>query len=524
MHGEVETVQNARGTLSGECCRWVMDGVLLMVDIPGFTALSERLTREGPRGMETLARLLETFLQRTLQVLDDTGGIPLKFGGDAVIGAFYGPGGMERAREAAHRLLQVLPSSPKEEEDVPALPSPKVAVARGAWLETWLGDEAWQDRFVEGPAVRRLMELDAQGVPGEVQVDPTADPAPWGEPRLEAMTFPEARAEEGDGNGGVRLIRIREEHRVASVVFLQLYRYRTWPPELDRLRRTVAHVARHVRARGGTLTRLFPHRRGQHLLLLFGIPRAGEDDPYRAVRTALELVRELEYPRYVRAGVASGWVMTGRLALGSTGGEYTVLGDVVNVSARLMERARRHEVCVDEATRVRTQERVRFRPLAWLNLKGKRSRIAVYQALRLQPIQTWYAHPLVGREREHARLRAAVQSGGVLAVLGPPGIGKTRLVQELERLEEVQARRLLRVRVEQDGMALFRDLVWTWASVRPGMPVAERRTRILQAFQRAGIPHAEAYAAFLERVWEETDAESRTPDVGSPGTELEFAL
>jgi len=484
---------------SGECCRWVTDGVLLMVDIPGFTALSEALTREGPRGMEQLARWLEIFLQRGFLLIQEAGGIPLKYGGDALIAAFHGPEGMQRAEKAARLLLQELPAALSTDQH-PELSPPRVVITRGAWLETPMGDHLWQDGFIEGPAVRRLMQLEARAEPGTIHRDVVP-------PILPGRDFPlSGEAPPAPLSAPLRTrkqprIQICEEHRVASVVFLQLYRYRTWPPDLDLLRQTVAHVARVVRARGGTLTRLFPHRRGQHLLLLFGVPEAGEDDPYRAVRTALELVQEVEYPRYVRAGVASGRVMAGRLQMGPIE-EFTVLGDVVNVAARLMERARRREVCVEEATRARTLEQVRYQPLARLNLKGKRVRTPVYRAIQLLPSQTWYAHPLVGREQERKQLQRAVISGKVIAVLGPPGIGKTRLVQELARMEDVKNRTLLRVRVEGPGLHLFRDLVWTRAGIQPEMSPSERKTRLVRAFQQMKIRHAAAYAAFLERVYQ----------------------
>ncbi|MCF6191935.1 MAG: AAA family ATPase, partial [Candidatus Hydrothermae bacterium] len=498
MYPSMESTEDRQKALSGGCCHWVMDGVLLMVDIPGFTALSEALTREGPRGMEQLARWLEIFLQRSVQGIHEAGGVPLKYGGDALIAAFYGPEGMQRAEATARQLLRELPLAFSMEK-IPGLSSPRVVITRGAWLETPMGDDLWQDRFLEGPAVRRLMELEAQAEPGTIHRDVVLSTVPERDIPLPGEISPAPLSAPLHAGPSPR-IQICEEHRVASVVFLQLYRYRTWPPELDRLRQTVAHVARVVRARGGTLTRLFPHRRGQHLLLLFGIPEAGENDPFRAVRTALELVQELEYPRYVRAGVASGRVMAGRLQVGSIE-EFTVLGDVVNVAARLMERARRREVCVEEVTRARTLEQVRYQPLARLHLKGKRARTAVYRATQLLPSQTWYAHPLVGREQERKQLQRAVTAGKIIAVLGPPGIGKTRLIQELERMEEVKDRALLRIRAEGPGLHLFRDLIWAWAGVRPEMSPSERTTRLARAFQRTGVLHAAAYAAFLDLVY-----------------------
>jgi len=210
------------------------------------------------------------------------------------------------------------------------------------------------------------------------------------------------------------------------------------------LGRAVAVIDQH----GGSVNKLT----GDGLLALFGAPNAHEDDPSRALRASLEVQRELEilageleqrrdvHPR-LRIGVNTGLVVAGIVG-GVERSEYTVMGDVVNVAARLMAAAEPGRILVGESTQRLTQGLFEFRSLPPVEVKGKTEPLIACEltAELSEPSgrrTDWHA-PLIGRDEELAQLQACFQRGvrsrpQVVSVIGEAGLGKTRLSTEFLR-------------------------------------------------------------------------------------------
>ena len=191
---------------------------------------------------------------------------------------------------------------------------------------------------------------------------------------------------------------------------------------------------------------------GDGLMAVFGTPVVREDDALRAVRAAAamgeglrELNDALEHDWGVRLHLRTG-VNTGEVVVDREDGD--VVGDPVNVAARLERAAGDGEVLVGEETRRLVRHDVSLEPVAPLELKGKGEPVAAFRLVAAEPAPEEEARleaPLVGRAEELARLRAAFD--GVVAatacrlvtVVGSPGIGKTRLAHELARAVEGEA-------------------------------------------------------------------------------------
>jgi class 3 adenylate cyclase/tetratricopeptide (TPR) repeat protein len=193
---------------------------------------------------------------------------------------------------------------------------------------------------------------------------------------------------------------------------------------------------------GGTVEKYV----GDSVMAVFGIPQLHEDDAVRAVRAAAELRRvladvneQLERERGLRFTIRVG-INTGEVVTGDEGGTL-VTGDAVNVAKRLEETAVAGEVLVGEATHGLTRASAEFEPLAPITVKGKSAPVAAWRLVAVDhdglPFERHFDTPLVGRRRELEQLRRAFRRSveertcHLFTLLGPAGIGKTRLACEL---------------------------------------------------------------------------------------------
>ncbi|MDX1415144.1 MAG: adenylate/guanylate cyclase domain-containing protein [Candidatus Promineifilaceae bacterium] len=219
------------------------------------------------------------------------------------------------------------------------------------------------------------------------------------------------------------------------------------------------HMIPPVNRYGGTVARLM----GDALLALFGAPLAHEDDPYRAIRAALDILEDLRpYQEQIRTrltgealaleptdlevriGINTGLAVVGQVGSGSKY-EYTAMGDAVNLASRMEQTAAPGTVQIAHDTFEAVRARVESRPLEPLLVKGKREPVQAYRVLGLrqgQESRQDYGRlqaPLTGRNQEMNELAGALSRlqagyGQVICLIGEGGIGKSRLVRELARL------------------------------------------------------------------------------------------
>ncbi len=204
---------------------------------------------------------------------------------------------------------------------------------------------------------------------------------------------------------------------------------------------------------GGILSRIDPYSNGSKLLILFGAPVAHEDDPHRALHTALALHRALaalntrwqrrlslsEPPIRHRFGVTYGRVFT--VEAGSpTRHEYTVMGDEVNLAARLMSAAQPGQTLASAPLHAAARDAFAFTALPAIMVKGKQQPIPLHQldGLRAGRLARRLAARVELIEREEALLqaKAALQQAlsrrqRLLTITGPAGSGKSQLLDAL---------------------------------------------------------------------------------------------
>ncbi|MFT5180773.1 MAG: class 3 adenylate cyclase/tetratricopeptide (TPR) repeat protein [Alphaproteobacteria bacterium] len=176
---------------------------------------------------------------------------------------------------------------------------------------------------------------------------------------------------------------------------------------------------------------------GDGLMAVFGAPVAHADDPERAVRAALDIhaaVADLDPPLSVHIGVASGSVVASGMG-SDQHSEYTVIGDAVNLAARLQDLAVGGETLVSEAVQRFLAGRIEGDARGDVAVKGFEEPVSVWQVSGLAA-PTTHRSALVGRGGELRQFDAALADcaehgrGHVVYLRGEAGIGKTRLVDE----------------------------------------------------------------------------------------------
>ena len=191
---------------------------------------------------------------------------------------------------------------------------------------------------------------------------------------------------------------------------------------------------------------------GDAVVAFFGVPKAHEDDPVRALRAAREIheiVNAMSHqfeskvgkPLSMHTGINTGLVVTGEVTMEK--GPLGVTGDTVNVASRLSGLAKPGEILVGEDTYRQAEGLFNFAPLTPISVKGKAEPIRAYKVLspKEEPTKTHrlsgLRSELIGRKVEMSQLKEAAQQllegkGAIFYITGDAGTGKSRLIEEFK--------------------------------------------------------------------------------------------
>lgn len=196
---------------------------------------------------------------------------------------------------------------------------------------------------------------------------------------------------------------------------------------------------------GGTIVQIS----GDGILAVFGHPDPREDSGRRATEAALDLherVRGLRTgpgslaPLTMHTGIHSGLVLFDEGD--AVRGRFELLGNATNIASRLADVAQADEILISESTLGPESSFFQKSERRYLHLRGKERPLTVYRILSRAPVSTRFEArtrrglvPFVGREAELTALEQALEQTiagqpRYLAILGPAGLGKTRLAEE----------------------------------------------------------------------------------------------
>ena len=274
---------------------------------------------------------------------------------------------------------------------------------------------------------------------------------------------------------------------------------------------------------------------GDEMMVLFGAPRAIEDHAARALRAALDMRRvlnefcdkhKLHADVNMHFGINSGLVIAGAVGADDNR-EYTVIGDAVNVAARLAARAEAGQILVGGATAHVVGDAFAFRDLGSMELEGRVGSVPVFEleeareSLAVSAELDIPSGPLVGREWESHVLREVFdevvtrRSARSVTIVGLAGIGKSRIVREFRRW--IQAERPDTLVLQGEALPhMATTPYFTMASVirngfrlREGEATETIRQRLGEVLAAAGIHDVDVLSGLQAIV----GAEATTQDV-----------
>lgn len=280
---------------------------------------------------------------------------------------------------------------------------------------------------------------------------------------------------------------------------------------------------------------------GDELMVLFGAPVAMEDHASRALYAALEIRESFaafnqehpqlrEYPLTLHFGINSGLVVAGAIGTEAKR-DYTVMGDSVNLAARLVAQAQPGEILLGAATHRLVGERFELESLGLTEFKGRAQPHQVYRLRHALAAQAGGGvgslSRMIGREEELRTIQEAFGNVVALcqprsvAVVGPAGIGKSTLQREFRAwLREAHPGAVILPGAALPHLTatpyyMMGELLRNWLSVKETNSAVDIRRRLKTALAELGIgdqevPHA--LAAIMALEYEDDRLQNLTPE------------
>ncbi len=497
------------GRVSGQ----FREATIMFADISGFTAMSERLSRQGEKGAEKITNIVGDYFTTMLDITARQGGDLLKFGGDALLVAFFGDDHAINACRAGAQMQQAIARFDQVEAFGETF-SLKMTVGLGSGLlfTANLGTPEKMECTAMGEALTQMAHAEDQAEGGEIFIDEATYQAVRSQVRVGEkrngcylVTIVEGSQSPGSHYPALEVMpkllgsdmpamvshiketvacldalvpflppglldllrfdptrmasRERGEFRPVTVIFANFYGIEEIIRQLgpEKVAEITAILNTHfsrmqeiIHRYEGVIDKVDSYVVGHRIMALFGAPRAHVDDPERAVRAAWEMQAamlafdKLETSAGVFALRQRIGINTGRVFAGNVGSdtrhEYSVMGDEVNLTARLMSVAQEGQVLISQSTATQVGKRFRLDEKEPVRVKGKSLPVPNYEVRgiveRYEAGRPARRSPLVGRDGEWQTIWRVAQQAAkgdcqVLDIHGEMGMGKSRVIEEL---------------------------------------------------------------------------------------------
>ncbi len=421
-------------------------GYLFFADASGFTALTKSLGELGPVGFEILTNLLNEIFRRLGLVVSGHHGDILKFSGDAIWCWF--PESSQPQKIFSEMVEQVEEVNRNTEICTKHPLALHAGAALGAFrVLTIEGSGGRLDYEISGGTIPLIYAAADEAGPGALVLASSPAEGPACQPleaRYQAVDLhpslmkdsplaayvPEAIRERERGLSFTS--NLNSEHRRVSVLFVRVSAIDATDAD-QRLSVVLGRIISKIAEHSGMVARIDPFKSGHKVLCLFGAAQSAGLNELRALRAAVDIAALSDAAVEIAVGATHGQLLCGEVG-SEHRREFTVMGNAVNLAARLMAKARSGGVVLDSALHELIEDYY-FGEQERLALKGVGESVPVFKFLRWRrerqlptAVERFY-----GRTNELTALErwweaATVNGPRVLEISGAAGIGKTELV------------------------------------------------------------------------------------------------
>ena len=462
----------------------IFKSTLLYADISGFTAMSEKLTNLGREGAEELTKIINAFFEPLIQIFVKWGGDIYRFGGDAILSFFPDNGKISSSENAILAAKEAIDFVKKKGGVKTSVGTFKVKMHIGIVKGNVYFQDIKKDYFLGGKIAHKVMKVVEKASPGQIIVDATVknssrmfnfvsfEKGLWKfrgvKKSRTKITLPSEKgiSEISKGKIDDKIGKVKDylpdwlykriqlnpvfdqsdgEHRKIAAVFLHFsgIPYEKMPAKASkRLTKFYKIVRETVEKYDGYLNKMDIYSNSERMLIVFGFPTSYEDNEQRATLFAYEVMNHSNIKDVnVKIGINSG------LSFGAPVGsdlrmEYTVMGDTVNLAARLAASAKKNSVVVSESIFNKTYSLFEYISGGKKKYKGKKEKIPFYilgekKRVERAALTRWLSESekLVGRKKEMKKFKELIgmvkkSKGQLLGITGEAGMGKSRLTQE----------------------------------------------------------------------------------------------
>ncbi len=416
-------------------------GALLFLDVCGFTKITEYANSKGHYGIEIITEVLNNYYEKLASLIYARGGCIVKYGGDSCLAVFPYLKNAELIDELGERIDELCDDLDKEYHLRYGFGF-KIhgGVAFCNYTLNIVGDKVYHaDYFVYSPVLADLYQqidtMHGQGVVPHIyalhgtelpQDDVSA------EPMTPEMFLPAAVTEK------LRKEDSPAELRNAAVLFIKITPRDGEMIPIDTYNDFYVMVQRWVYDFNGVINKIDYTDKGYLLIVLFGVPKAHPDDVERAFLCALRITQIPNSQIECRIGITSSNIYCGIIG-SSLSYEYGIIGNAVNIAARLMSQAEPGQIALSADILPAIASRFKTRFIQSAKVKGIKDEIHIHLLESELPehwaffTEKFSSLPLIldVPQMEHFHGFINTREASLLCICGAKGMGKSFLIWQL---------------------------------------------------------------------------------------------
>ncbi|MDD3626498.1 MAG: adenylate/guanylate cyclase domain-containing protein, partial [bacterium] len=446
--------------IAGQNFSW-QEGIVMFIDIVGFTAMTENLIMHGKEGSEILSEIINKVFSPSIEAICTNDGNISSFSGDAFTSTFLNNNEIN-AVNAALNILDIFNKLKIKTKFGSYKLVPRITLASGDILTGIIRTDLQNTFYFSGSAIEKATEAEKFCKPGIILTDEVIYKHLKDRVKFsgKVKSFHQVASTNRFYSSG-RMKRLNNvsrtvleqffpkellsqksfgEFREVVSVFIALSGLtRSKDPEAfhAELEKKTKVVISEVNKFKGFFNKITFDDKGWMLLILFGAPVGIEDPCHKALDFILELKKNLGNSVNVKFGASFGTVYAG-LVGSNIRGEYSVLGKTVNLSSRLTVLSKQGQISCDEQLFNESVNSFEFKKLPATVIKGFKNKQNLFGLTgKKKEVSESFTGMMIGREKELIEIEKFIinilnkKFGGICYIHGHAGIGKSRLVYEI---------------------------------------------------------------------------------------------